>query len=242
MDYLNLMEYDYVPLYNVHSTLFDTPVYAANIFEIPEDSVLQYVSTLTGDLWEEVGILVFLLNEGAEDPTDGIMVDYAVDMVQYAGYHRLELENPLFLPAGSRIGIVVSERIEYDTGMSYALVNNTSIGLISPEEYEAAEKEPNADSYVKGIINPGESFISISDYGWLDWSEVAEFISEVVDDEYKDYVFDNISIKAYLYPADQYVGEFITPEEALLLFTTSKSLQSTPGTAPVCFFPIIVYN
>ena len=218
MDYLNLMEYDYVPLYNVHSTLFDTPVYAANIFEIPEDSVLQYVSTLTGDLWEEVGVMVFLLNEYAEDPTDGILVDAVSDMVQYAGYHRMELENALFLPAGSRIGIVVCERSEYNTGMKYALVNNTNLGLISPEEYEAGGKEPDADSYVKGIINPGESFISISDNGWLDWSEVAEFVSEVVDDEYKDYVFDNISIKAYLYPAEQYVGEFITPEEAALIY------------------------
>ena len=32
MDYLNILEYDYMPILSLHSTLVETPVYTANIF------------------------------------------------------------------------------------------------------------------------------------------------------------------------------------------------------------------
>ena len=48
MDHLSLLDYDHMPAAIISSTLFEQPVYAANIFEAEEDSVLQYVLAMTG--------------------------------------------------------------------------------------------------------------------------------------------------------------------------------------------------
>ncbi|MBQ6505505.1 MAG: hypothetical protein IJI57_16490 [Flexilinea sp.] len=213
MDYLNILEYDYMPALSMHSTLFNTPVYAANIFDVDEDSILQYISTQTGDLSTEVSALVYLLDDNAKLPNDGIPVAYAYETLSYAGYHRMELNNPVYLPAGSKIGVMVYNHVETQDGAMYALVNNTSYAEIPEELYEEAEIdwEPQEEFNI-GIVNPGESFISFSEKGWLDWYDVVAFIDEFL--ETYDVAFDNLPIKAYVYPADQFPGSYLSADEA----------------------------
>ena len=64
-----------MPGCGVYSTLFDTPVYSANVFEHDEACVLQHVSAMTGDLDAVVTISVYLLDEDAESPTDGTLLE-----------------------------------------------------------------------------------------------------------------------------------------------------------------------
>ena len=72
---LEIMEHDFMPSEFVSAIYYTDPVYTAGIFEMETDSVLQYVSAMTGDLNTEVTASVYLLNEGAKGPTDGVLME-----------------------------------------------------------------------------------------------------------------------------------------------------------------------
>ena len=201
VDYMEILEYDYMPTFSMHSTLFEKPVYSANIFDVPEDSVLQFVSTMTGDLNSNVSAYIYLLDEKSADPTDGKLLDSVTASFPYAGYHRIPLSNNLLIPAGSRICIVTLNRIRTDNGIKYAIVNNTDTAEIHLEEYEAAEETPSQDAYSVGIVNHGESFLSFEEGSWIDWRDVVDFFKTYLDYSYT--AFDNLPIKGYVYPLEQ---------------------------------------
>ncbi len=44
-----ILQYDYMPAEMINSTVYNTPVYAANVFTVKEaQTVLRYVSAMTG--------------------------------------------------------------------------------------------------------------------------------------------------------------------------------------------------
>ena len=177
----------------MHSTLFEKPVYSANVFDVNEDSVLQYVSAMTGDLNASVTANIYLLNENSVNPTDGKLLDSVTESFPYAGYHRIPLSNNLLLPANSRISIVILNRVQTSEGQKYAITNGTSQALADSEYFEEANGYPQTD-YSVGIVNPGESFIMLEDR-WIDWSFAVGFFSAYLDTEYT--AFDNLPIKGY---------------------------------------------
>ncbi len=195
MDYMEILEYDFLPSQFLHSTLFDTPVYAANIFYIPEDHVMQYVSAMTGDLNTTVTASVYLLDDESVTPTDGELLDSVTYTYAFAGYHRMPLDNWLVLPVGSRISIVVRETVETPYGLKYALVNTSNSGPGSLAYGDQGE----AGSYSIGIINPGESFVGLDEDAWLDWKEIIDLINETQEDD-DITAWDNLPIKGYVYP------------------------------------------
>ena len=178
-----------MPGCGVYSTLFDTPVYSANVFENDEACVLQHVSAMTGDLDAVVTISVYLLDEDAESPTDGTLLESVTGTFPYAGYHRLTLPEKLLFPAGSCVGITVLQKVPGD---KYALVNTFG----NSKEANA----PGWTSYSVGVINPGESFVSFEDGRWLDWSAISGGI--VQEGNCASLAFDNLPIKGYVYPLD----------------------------------------
>ena len=200
MDYLTILEHDYMPSEIISSTLFDEPVYAANIFEITEDSVLQFISAMTGDLNTTVTASVYLLDEDAVLPTDGILLDSITRTFKFAGYHRMELTGNLLLPEGSRIGVAVLERVPVEDGIQYALVNNSSLSRDGAEAFNIAHEGEDRDlkRYAKGIVNPGESFVSFEPDRWIDWSDAIDHINDNGANVYMAY--DNLPVKAYVYP------------------------------------------
>ena len=199
VDYLDILEYDYMSVNCMHSTLFDKPVYSANIFDISEDSVMQYVSVMTGDLNTAVTANVYLLDENSANPTDGKLLDSVTESFQYAGYHRMPLSNNLLLPQNSRISIVILNRVQMSDGQKYAITNGTNTARINNENYEEGNEEEQTE-YSIGIVNPGESFIKLKNI-WIDWSDAVDFFSGYLDTEYT--AFDNLPIKGYIYPLDQ---------------------------------------
>ena len=58
--------------------------------------------------------------------------------------------------------------------------------------------------YVKGIVNPGESFVSAERGEWTDWSEAIGVIGKMGDNACM--AFDNLPIKAHTYPPDHVEG------------------------------------
>ena len=224
MGHLSILEYDFMPGENISSTLFDSPVYTANIFEVEEDSVLQYISAMTGDLNAEVTASIFLLNDSSAGPADGILLDSVTESFTFAGYHRIDLNSNLLLPEGARIGVVIIERVPTADGSKYALVNTSSLGEKATEIFNDMHKDDGRFifRYCVGIINPGESFISVEPGRWIDWSSAVAHFNEMGDNIYA--AFDNLPIKAYLYPWD----------EVELVHNFSEKVPAAGGEAALC--------
>ena len=238
MDHLSILEHDYMPSAIASSTLFDAPVYAANVFTVNEDSVLQYVSVMTGDLNTSATASVYLLDEDAVSPTDGLLLDSVTENFLFAGYHRISLSTNLLLREGSRIGVAVSARVPTEAGYRYALVNNSSLN----EEGTAAYNELHGDNplarYAKAVVNPGESYVSFEPGRWIDWIDVTAYIGSVGSN--RNAAYDNLPIKAYVYPLQQVEqvhdlsrripaagGEAaICPEDGYLLLDAAPSLPA----------------
>ncbi len=162
LDTLAILAYDNMPAETVSSTLFPSPVWAANVFTVEADSVLQYVSAMTGDLNTTVIASVYLLDADAATPASGILLSSVTETFRYAGYHRLAMDGCLLLPAGARIGVVVLETVPSGGGVKYALVNTSSLNRKGAEDHNAAagRYDPTVSRYATGIIDPGESFVS----------------------------------------------------------------------------------
>ena len=203
LESMEILNYDMMPIEIISSTLFDTPVYAANQFTLENDSVLSYVSTMTGDLNTTVTASVYLPNENAKSPTEGVLLDTVTESFRYAGYHRLKLNGNLLLPAGSRIGIVILESVPVEDGFKYALVNTASLNKAGVEAYNTIHEEDGnvLKRYAKGIVNPGESFVSLESGKWTDWTDAIAAIRSEGSNAYL--AFDNLPIKAYVYPWSQ---------------------------------------
>ena len=224
MESLAILRYDNMPAEIFSSTLFRTPVYAANIFEVEEDSVLQFVSAMTGDLDTTVTASVYLLNENAVRPTDGILLETVTDTFRYAGYHRLELSSSLVLPASCRIGITVLENVPAEGKIKYALVNTGSLNRQGAEKYnQAQDKEKSKlDRYATATVNPGESFVSFESGKWMDWTEAIAFFGSKGSNV--NIAYDNLPIKAYIYPLDEVEGAH----------DLSERIPASGGEAAVC--------
>ena len=203
MDYMNTLEYDNMPAFIFSSTLFDKPVYAANIFEVEEESVLQYVSAITGGMDTTVTASIYLLDEDAKQPTDGLLTGSITETFKFAGYHRLNLAENLLLPKDTRIGIVILESVPAGNGVKYALVTTRSYNKKGTEAYNKAHEKSDYELqfYAKGIVNPGESFVSAERGKWTDWSEAIGVIGKMGHNACM--AFDNLPIKAHTYPRDQ---------------------------------------
>ena len=197
---LAILAYDNMPAENISSTLFPAPVYAANLFSVEADSVLQYVSAMTGDLNTTVTASVYLLDGDAAMPTGGILLSSVTETFRYAGYHRLALDGGLLLPAGARIGVVILESVPADGGVKYALVNTSSLNRKGAEEHNAlaGPDDPIVSRYARGIIHPGESFVSFEPGKWTDWSDAVAVFGSMGSNACMAY--DNLPVKAYIYP------------------------------------------
>lgn len=203
LSHLEILQHDFMPSSFLHSTLYDEPVYSANVFELTEDGSIQYVSTMTGDKDTLTTISVYLLDEDAESPVDGVLLESVTQECPYAGYHRITLPQSLAVSAGARIGVVAMNRVPSDDGTKYALVNVTGFNKTA---IEAAKEELGAaaeslNSYSVGIVNRGESFVSLEAGRWMDWRDVVDYLME--DDECAELAFDNLPIKAYAYPLEE---------------------------------------
>ncbi|MBO4394713.1 MAG: hypothetical protein J5800_10265 [Spirochaetales bacterium] len=203
MESLSILEYDNMPADIINSTLFDDPIYNANVFDIDEDCVLQYVSAMTGDLDTTVTASIYLLNENSSNPTDGILLVSDSETFRFAGYHRIKLGGNLLLPEGSRISIVVLESVPTENGIKYSLVNNNSLNKEGVAEFNRIFEPYDIylDCYTKGVVNPGESFVSFEYGRWIDWTDVIEIVGKMETNEFA--AFDNLPIKAYVYPWSQ---------------------------------------
>ncbi len=198
-EHIGILEYDNMPAEIISSTLFEKPVYAANVYDIEDDSVLEFVSAMTGDLDTTVTASIYLLNDDPKSPTDGVLFDTVTQTFRFAGYHRLNLSDKLLMKKGTKIGIVVMETVPTMDGHKYSLISNESLNEKGVEEYNRRHDEDRSlKRYAKGVVNPGESFISFGDEKWTDWTDAIAYFENIGSNV--NMTYDNLPIKAYVYP------------------------------------------
>ena len=79
-------------------------------------------------------------------------------------------------------------------------MNTVSLNLKGAEDHNsgAGQYAPKVSRYAKGIVNPGESFVSFEPDRWIDWSDAVDHINDIGANVYMAY--DNLPVKAYVYP------------------------------------------
>ena len=206
MSTLEIYEYDMLTGANSQSVLVDDESYQANVFDISDDMVLEYVSLQTGESNVIATAAIYLLDDNATTPVDGTLLDSVTSTEEYAGYHRLKLNRNLLIKAGSRISVVITQRVKSDNGTQYSLM--TSYGLsqdminkivnLYMDEYGV---EISLPSYSKAVVNSQESYLGMNG-SWIDWTdEISNIRSQSELAEYIEY--DNFAIKAYGYSYDE---------------------------------------
>ncbi|MCR5088787.1 MAG: hypothetical protein K6C08_04645 [Oscillospiraceae bacterium] len=193
---LTVLEHDFMPASGPASVRYPDPVVMANVFEVEKEGILEAVSVMTMDLSAEVSVSVYLLNPDAESPVDGKLLDSMTETIPYAGYHMLELERGARIPAGSKIGITVSERVQTQEGLKYAFVQKIAPGKGSVDYYLTTEEADEMPFYETGVINEGESYVSFTEGEWTEWSRTVSRISG--EGMNACLAFDNLPIKAFI--------------------------------------------
>ena len=202
MESYSILEHDYMPADNISSTLYDKPVYTANVFNVEIDSILEHISVMTGDMDTSVTAYIYLLDGPKAGIADGQLLDTVTQTFRFAGYHRMDLSTNFAFKKGQRIGIAILERVPVEDGEKYSLVSVSSLSKKGAEEYnENYSKGMNLKYYAVGIVGPGESFVSFEEGSWLDWAGIAKTI-EGSSEECSWLSFDNVPVKCYTYPQE----------------------------------------
>ena len=93
-------------------------MYQKNKVRIDVGGTIESIAEITAD--------VYLLEEDATLPTDGILLDRVVQDLPYGGYYRIPLSHDFAVPDGSRISVVVTQRT--GSGDNTAVVEMDPIG------------------------------------------------------------------------------------------------------------------
>ena len=172
----------------------------ANVFENTSEKELNLygVSTKAAGPRARVRYNVYRLNENAETPEDGELIESVWAFYEYAGFHREKLNGLTTIKPGERFSIVVTEStIDKNGEELYEYATNQAV---TKEFAEAV----HMTTYGIAVVNKGESFLYTGGK-WIDWSEYEVPLTEEAIKDKEEHgitdspvVTDNFSIKAYL--------------------------------------------
>ena len=178
-------QHDFLQVGDVMCMKYDKPVKMANVFAGGHARVLTEISCMTGELDTEVNYSVFLLCNDFDSPEEGLCVSSGSARFAYGGYHRILLEEPVYLQSRQAYAIV----LEMKNPDGQYLTN------------EAASFElPGSKESPRAVINEKESFI-FRDGKWEDYREAALESAannpEIAMIGEGEAFYDNFAIKGY---------------------------------------------
>lgn len=143
---------------------------AANVFTAEGDEALRAVSAVTAESGSTVQVRVYLLDEEAQGPTDGVLAVEQTETVELSGYHTIELDQPVELSAGQRFSVV--ESIDGARGAYLPL---------EVAGHDSADPDEVAGGYVAkkqqaAVANAGESFYSTD--GGVTWADASTLTTD----------------------------------------------------------------
>ena len=104
--YYHIAQYDFMPTVQISTTESDAPARMANVFVAEEPQMLRALSANTSQRNVEVSFSVYLLDDG-DLPEGGELVATCKRTFEDAGYHRVELDEPVLFDGGQRYSVVV---------------------------------------------------------------------------------------------------------------------------------------
>lgn len=204
MTAVDIIGYDYMPVSGISSVRMKQGTALSNVFTMGENSVISDVSILTADMNTDVTVAVYLLDEDAGSPVDGVMLDTVTQTLLYGGYHRIELNQNFYVPAGARVSVVQAQRVQEGDKTLYAVPYTTATNekYMLVQNVLETEDDYRMRSWGEGRIGEGESFVRLDGGQWVDWAEI---VAELQDSsEISTYLsYDNLNIKLYAYLMDE---------------------------------------
>ncbi len=168
-------KYDYLPAtYGNTYDITDEPTYMANIFVTDRNIMLSTLTLQTETPNTQTSFEVYKLNELSENPTDGELIASAKKEYPYGGYHRVDLENAVFIPANTVFSVVVTNKT---ADGKYEIVNDVIQSELCMRDYNSRSNVPYIYYYGKSVVNPGESYVGNTIDGsvsWNDWKDVID--------------------------------------------------------------------
>lgn len=199
-------QHDYMPVAFAHSGKFDQEVKMANRFIAGHNEVLEQVSCYTSEPNTEVTYDIYLLDDFADKPIEGIKVATKNVKYKYSGIHKEDLEDfdILFDVSGDGSNdVIITKYQEY----SIVVTQKGEDGKYLMNFPVATNDEGGLNSF-KGIINNQESYLLYDDY-WNDYKECDDLREEIVEkqigDQYSTFAkltYDNFPIKGYTHRLD----------------------------------------
>lgn len=217
-------QYDFLQSDNSSGWVDTHKLSAANVFIAEYDEILRALSCETNSENASVEFRVYLLDDEATSPEDGELAAEVSADFEYAGYHRVKVDAPVTIKKGQKYSVVTTQTLSYKDNTYYAVSTN------STETSKEAVEEANRKTYYEhrgesvssfedklitfysvGVVNPGESYLYLGENDtWNDFSAVIPELKKYP--EYKDCVYDNFPIKAYLDFADTAVMASVSSE------------------------------
>ena len=178
----HIYQHDYLSASDMYTQTFSQPVRMANVFTSGHAETIQEISCVTAEKNLNVDYRIYILNEDFENPEQGYLAASGTEVFEYGGFHRIPLQEPVYIQEGQKYSVIVTLEGQYDT---YYI--NTPIGL-------SLKGMMNQ----KAIINPQESFI-YADENWFDYKQIAE--EDWAESNYEKFggklYYDNFPIKTY---------------------------------------------
>ena len=197
--------YDYMPVNDVSGAAIDTEIKMANVFKADFNEQLEQVSCETTYPGTTVVNEVYLLASDFKDPTDGILVSRQESQFEFGGFHKISLNEPIFIQKDQSYAIVQTQKT---TDGDYAFNIPISYGKEFSEFM-------GMNTWTEGVINKNETFI-YSEGKWSDYS-TQEFRDSFFGEMSIILSFDNFPIKGYCKKCDSNIKISVNGESAFNL-------------------------
>lgn len=172
-DHYFVHQYDYMPAANVASNSSPLPMKMANIFSADDAETVRKLTCETTRPNTQVTFDVYLLNEDATLPTDGVKLATVEQTFEWGGFHAVELtdEQAFTLHADERFSVVVTQQClddgyyyaSYDFGWDQAYLGTLESQYRAQyydqyyEAYLVAAKDALRQAKYNELIDAGES-------------------------------------------------------------------------------------
>ena len=169
---------------------------SANVFTADATTNIREIGIQPAEDQTTVTYEIYLLDDDATDPTDGVLLTSGSEHYEYSGYHRIKTDKVCIIPEGFRYSVVVKQEAE---GKNYVSI------FLNLNEQSVIDREARGaqgiTKYYKAVVNKGESYVCYNGQ-WMDW---VDFIPNIqysyakgnpgVEEKWID--IDNFSIKVY---------------------------------------------
>lgn len=202
-DFENVYQYDYLGSaeYSKPAT-YNGDVWVANLYDAKDLELVEAVSAQTFTAGDSVDVVFYTLPERlntAEMSANDVFE--AADAVahqsvtfEYAGFHTIELDNPILLTKGQRF--IVAEHVYTKSNPAEGLLFDNSYLNLELSYLDTVEGLGQT-TMSKVIANPGETFVCLTDGEWLELDDFAKKNAELGAAPTENTEFGNALIKAF---------------------------------------------